>query len=88
MRIAIFGGLVLAAASAGATECAFQEPRNLDIDAAGVALLEAKLESADMRFVGDPASSASKCAAAPAPRRRTGSAKSRSISAATATRSR
>jgi DUF4097 and DUF4098 domain-containing protein YvlB len=55
MRLAIFGGLVLAASSAGATECAFQEPRNLDIDAAGVHLLEAKLESADMRFVGDPA---------------------------------
>ena len=55
MRFAIFAGLMLAASAAGANECAFQEPRNLDIDAAGVATLEAKLESADMRFVGDPA---------------------------------
>ena len=54
MRFAIFGGLLLVATAAGANECAFQEPRNLDIDAAGVAILEAKLESADMRFVGDP----------------------------------
>jgi DUF4097 and DUF4098 domain-containing protein YvlB len=54
MRVAIFGALLLAASAAGANECAFQEPRNLDIDAAGVRTLEAKLESADMRFVGDP----------------------------------
>lgn len=54
MRFAIFGGLMLAASAAGANECAFQEPRNLDIDSAGVTTLEAKLESADMRFVGDP----------------------------------
>jgi DUF4097 and DUF4098 domain-containing protein YvlB len=55
MRFAIFGGLILVASAAGANECAFQEPRNLDVDAAGVHMLEAKLESADMRFVGDPA---------------------------------
>ncbi len=54
MRFAIFGALILFASAVGATECAFQEPRNLDIDAAGVRLLEAKLESTDMRFVGDP----------------------------------
>ena len=54
MRFAIFGGLLLAASAAGANECAFQEPRNLDIDAAGVRTVEAKLESTDMRFVGDP----------------------------------
>ena len=54
MRFAIFAGLILAASSAGATECAFQEPRNMDIDAAGVVTLEAKLESTDMRFIGDP----------------------------------
>jgi len=55
MRFAIFAGFMLVASAAGATECAFQEPRNLDIDASGVRMLEAKLESTDMRFVGDPA---------------------------------
>jgi hypothetical protein len=54
MRLAIFSGLVLAASGAGATECAFQEPRNLDIDAGGVRTLEAKLDSTDLRVVGDP----------------------------------
>jgi DUF4097 and DUF4098 domain-containing protein YvlB len=55
MRFAIFGVTMLAASAVGANECAFQEPRNIDIDASGVSTLDAKLESADMRFVGDPA---------------------------------
>jgi DUF4097 and DUF4098 domain-containing protein YvlB len=54
MRLAIFSGLILAASSAGASECAFQEPRNLDIEAGGVRTLEAKLGSTDLRVVGDP----------------------------------
>ena len=54
MRSVIFLGLVIAAANAGATECAFQEPHNLDIDAAGVRTLEARLESTDLRVFGDP----------------------------------
>ncbi|HEX4480767.1 MAG TPA: hypothetical protein VH082_08165 [Rudaea sp.] len=54
MRSIVSLGLILVASSAFANECAFQEPRNLDIDAGGVRTLEARLGSTDLRVVGDP----------------------------------
>lgn len=54
MRLLIFSTLMLAGASAAATDCAYQEPRNLDIDVAGLHTLEAKLGSSDLRAEGVP----------------------------------
>src|ERR1700727_2715123 len=53
MRFLIFSTLMLAGAGAFANECAYEEPRNLDIDAAGLHALEAKLGSSDLRAEGD-----------------------------------
>ncbi|HEX3894740.1 MAG TPA: DUF4097 family beta strand repeat-containing protein [Rudaea sp.] len=52
MRFLIFSTLMLVGAGAFANECAYQEPRNLDIDAAGLHTLEAKLGSSDLRAEG------------------------------------
>ena len=52
MRFLIFSTLMLAGAGAAANECAYEEPRNLDIDAAGLHTLEAKLGSSDLRAEG------------------------------------
>lgn len=46
--------LVLFSASAGAFDCKYQEPRNLDIDVAGLHNLEFKLGSSDLRAEGVP----------------------------------
>ncbi len=54
MRSIVSLGLFFVASSALANPCAFQEPRNLDIDAGGVRTLEARLGSTDLRVVGDP----------------------------------
>ncbi|MEP6485058.1 MAG: DUF4097 family beta strand repeat-containing protein [Rudaea sp.] len=55
MRFAIVSTLILFSARAVAGECAFQEPRNLDIDAAGLRTLETTLGSSDLRAEGVPA---------------------------------
>jgi hypothetical protein len=52
MRFLIFSTLMLVGTGAVANECAYQEPRNLDIDAAGLHTLEAKLGSSDLRAEG------------------------------------
>jgi DUF4097 and DUF4098 domain-containing protein YvlB len=52
MRFLIFSTLMLVGASAVANECANEEPRNLDIDAAGLHTLEAKLGSSDLHAEG------------------------------------
>ena len=52
MRLLIFSTLMMTCAGAVANECAFEEPRNLDIDAAGLHTLEAKLGSSDLRAEG------------------------------------
>jgi hypothetical protein len=52
MRFLIFSTLMLVGAGAFANECAYEEPRNLDIDAAGLHTLEAKLGSNDLRAEG------------------------------------
>ena len=52
MRLLIFSTLLLTCAGAVANECAFEEARNLDIDAAGLHTLEAKLGSSDLRAEG------------------------------------
>jgi DUF4097 and DUF4098 domain-containing protein YvlB len=52
MRFLIFSTLMLVGTGAVANECAFEEPRNLDIDAAGLHTLEAKLGSSDLRAEG------------------------------------
>jgi Putative adhesin len=52
MRFLIFSTLMMSCAGVLANECAFEEPRNLDIDAAGLHTLEAKLGSSDLRAEG------------------------------------
>lgn len=52
MRFLIFSMFMLVGAGAAADECAYQEPRNLDIDAAGLHTLEAKLGSSDLHAEG------------------------------------
>src|ERR1700709_972692 len=52
MRSAIVSTLILFSAGAMANECAFEEPRNLDIDVAGLRTLETTLGSSDLRAEG------------------------------------
>ncbi len=54
MRLLILSSLLLTAGAACASECAFEEPRNLDINAAGLRAVEAKLTSSDLRVEGVP----------------------------------